>query len=160
MAYEASKYPASDKSTAVAGKKFLLYVAYDSKWNLVGGLRDNGLNISQESIDASCKDSDGWGESIAGTRSWESGTEIVVKTENEGDAIIEEWVLSEALQEEVPALKFAFVNVIDKTYYSGFGVVNSYELSASYDDVMTKSISITGTGKIEKKADFVATTLA
>lgn len=160
MAYEASKYPTSAVSSAVAGKKFLLYVAYDSKWNLVGGLRDTGLTISQEGIDASSKDNDGWGESIAGARNWEASAEIVVKSTNEGDAIVENWVLDDVLQDTIPALKFAFVNAIDKTYYHGFGVVTSYELSASYDDVMTKSISISGSSKITKATAFSDDTLA
>ena len=160
MAYTAEKYPTPTISTAIAGKKFLLYVAYDNKWNLVGGLRDNGLSISQEQIDASSKDNDGWGESITGARNWESSTEIVVKTSNEGDAVIENWVLDDTLQDTVPALRFAFVNIIDKSYYHGFGVVTSYELSASYDDVMTKSISINGSSKITKATNFDATTLA
>ena len=59
MSYTAEKYPAHDGSTAIAGKKFLLYVAYDNKWNLIGGLRDTTLEISADSIDASSKDNGG-----------------------------------------------------------------------------------------------------
>lgn len=160
MTYTAENYPAYPGSAVVAGKKFLLYVAYQNKWNLIGGLRDTGLEISAESIDASNKDNDGWGESIPGQRSWSSSPSLVVKTTNEGDGIIENWMLNEKLQTEKPALHFAFVNTADKSYYDGWGVVTSYSIEASYDDVMTKSMEINGCGPIQKKEAFTAETAA
>lgn len=160
MTYESTNYPEFKGSSAIAGKKFLLYVAYSQKWNLVGGLRDNGLDVSAESIDASSKDNGGWGESIPGTRSWTSSPSLVVKTNNEGDNIIEAWVLSEDLQNERPALQFAFVNSQTKEYYTGWGTVSSYSYEASYDDVMIKSMEIGGVGPIEKKTAFNAETIA
>lgn len=159
MAYTAENYPAYTGSAAVAGKKFLLYVAYSAKWNLVGGLRDTSLEISADSIDASSKDNDGWGEAIPGPRSWTCSPSIVVKPDNEGDGIIENWVLNEALQTEIPALRFAIVNVADKTYYDGWGVVTSYSIEASYDDIMTKSVEISGCGPLTKCENFSSGTL-
>lgn len=160
MAYTAENYPAYTGSAAVAGKKFLLYVAYGDKWNLIGGLRDTSLEISADSIDASSKDNGGWGEAVPGQRSWTGSPSVVVKPVNEGDAIIEAWVLDEELQTAKPALRFAFVNVADKSYYDGWGVVTSYSIEASYDDVMTKSMEINGVGPITKKTDFDAAVLS
>lgn len=154
MSYTAESYPAYTGSGVVAGKKFLLYVAYADKWNLVGGMRDTGLSISSESIDGSSKDDGGWGSSAPGIRNWSSSASLVVKTENEGDGIIENWVLNESIQEAKPALRFAYVNTVDKTYFDGWGVVNSYGIESSHTDVMTKSIEIAGCGAIVKKADF------
>lgn len=159
MAYESESYPVYEGSSAIAGKKFLLYVAYDSQWNLIGGLRDTSLEISADSIDASSKDNGGWGEAIPGPRSWTGSPSVVVKTKNEGDSIIEAWVLDEELQLARPALRFAFVNTADKSYYDGWGVVTSYSLEASYDDVMTKSMEINGVGPITKKESFDAASL-
>ena len=159
MAYTAEKYPAYSGSTAIAGKKFLLYVAYDNKWNLIGGLRDTTLEISADSIDASSKDNGGWGESLPGQRSWTASPSVVVKSANEGNDIIENWVLDEDLQNAKPALHFAFVNVSDKSYYDGWGVVTSYSIEASYDDVMTKSMEINGVGPVAKKTAFDAAKL-
>ena len=149
MSYTAEKYPAHDGSTAIAGKKFLLYVAYDSKWNLIGGLRDTTLEISADSIDASSKDNGGWGESLPGQRSWTASPSIVVKSSNEGNDIIEAWGLDEELQ-----------NTADKSYYDGWGVVTSYSIEASYDDVMTKSMEINGVGPVVKKTAFDSATIA
>ena len=160
MAYTAENYPQYTGSSAIAGKKFLLYVAYENKWNLIGGLRDTGLEISADAIDASSKDNGGWGESIPGTRSWSSSPTVVVKTNNAGDAIIEAWVLDENLQNERPALQFAFVNSQTKEYYTGWGTVSSYSYEASYDDVMTKSMEIGGVGPLAKKDAFDANTIA
>ena len=159
MAYTASQYPEFAISSAVAGKKFLLYIAFDGKWTLVGGLRDTGLSMSADSIDASSKDAGGWGESIPGMRSWSSSPTMVVKTNNPGDAIIEAWVLDEELQNQRPALLFAFVNSQTKDYYYGFGSVTTYDIESSHDDVMTKSIEIAGKGPITKAANFDANTL-
>ncbi len=159
MAYTAEQYPEYKGSSAIAGKRFLLYVAYDSKWNLIGGLRDTSLEISADSIDASSKDNGGWGESIPGPRNWTCSPSVVVKSNNEGDAIIENWMLKEELQTKRPALRFALVNTADKSYYDGWGVVTSYSLEASYDDVSTKSVEINGVGPITKLADFDANTL-
>lgn len=160
MSYTAENYPAFTGSSAIAGKKFLLYVADSEKWNLIGGLRDNGLEISADSIDASSKDAGGWGESIPGTRSWSSSPTMVVKTNNTGDEFIENWVLSEDIQNAKPALHFAFVNSQTKEYYHGWGTVSSYSMEASYDDVMTKTISIGGVGPITKAENFNPATVA
>ena len=144
MAYTADKYPAFEGSTVIPGKKFLLYVGYDNKWNLVGGMRDTGLSISSESIDGSSKDDGGWS----------SSSSLVAKKTNEGDGIIENWVMDESLQTDKSALRFAFVNTVDKSYYDGWGVVNAYNIESSYTDVMTKSIEIAGCGAIVKKTGF------
>lgn len=154
MAYTAESYPAFEGSAVIPGKKFLLYVAYGEKWNLVGGMRDTGLSISSESIDGSCKDDGGWGSSAPGIRNWSSSSSLVAKKTNEGDGIIENWVMDESLQTDKPALRFAFVNTVDKSYYDGWGVVNSYNIESSHTDVMTKSIEIAGCGAIVKKTGF------
>lgn len=159
MTYTAANYPAYTGSAAVAGKKFLLYVAYENKWNLVGGMRDTTVEISADGIDVSSKDNDGWGESIPGARSWTASPSMVVKSENVGDGIIENWVLNEELQAEVPALRFAIVNAVDKTFFDGWGVVTSYSIEASYDDVATKSLEINGCGPLIKRENFSAAAL-
>jgi predicted secreted protein len=84
---------------------------------------------------------------------------MVVKTNNPGDAIIEAWVLDEELQNQRPALLFAFVNSQTKEYYYGFGSVTTYDFEAAHDDVMTKSIEIAGKGPITKAENFDANTL-
>lgn len=159
MSYTAQQYPEFAISSAIAGKKFLLYIAFDQKWLLVGGLRDTGLSMSADSLDASSKDNGGWGESIPGMRSWSSSPTMVVKTNNPGDEVIENWVLDEDLQNQRPALLFAFVNSQTKDYYYGFGSVTTYDFEAAHDDVMTKSIEIAGKGPITKASNFDANTL-
>lgn len=156
MSYTPSGYPTNAGSNAIAGKKFLLYVKYNNVWNLLGGSRDISLDISAESIDASCADDDSWGDNLPGSRNWSASGSLVVKTTNVGDGIIENWVLDDTLQAQKPALLFALVNTSDNTYYEGWGTVSSYSVSGSYKDVMTKSISIAGAGKVALKSNFVA----
>ena len=65
----------------------------------------------------------------------------------------------EELQNQRPALLFAFVNSQTKEYYYGFGSVTTYDYEASHDDVMTKSLEIAGKGPITKADNFDANTL-
>lgn len=160
MSYEAEKYPAFTGSTAKAGKKFLMYVGYDSKWNLVGGLRDTGVEESFDTIDATTKDDDGYSSSIPGLASWTANASLVVKNGNEGDAVIKNWVRNKEVRDAVPALKLAFVDTIDNSYQEGYGVVGTYSTDASYDDLITRSIDITGCGPLVEKTDFDASSLA
>lgn len=160
MAYTSANYPSFDTPAAIAGKKFILYVANvpegvgDPKWEMIGGLRDTGIQISADAIDASNKGSDGWGESIPGVRSWTASPTLVVKTGNKGDELIEAWVFDEDIQNERPALRFAFVNTQTKEYYDSWGTVSSYSIDASYTDVMTKSIEINGVCALTKLTNF------
>lgn len=160
MSYEASKFPAYVGSAAKAGKKFLMYVAYDSKWNLVGGLRDTGVDETFDTIDATSKDDDGYSSSIPGLASWTANASLVVKSGNEGDNIIKSWVRNKEIRDAVPALKFAYVDTTDNSYQEGFGVVGTYGTEAAHDDLITRSIDITGCGPLVDKTDFDASSLA
>ena len=166
MAYTSANFPTYAGSTAIAGKKFILYVANipeggssTAKWEMVGGLRDTGIQVSADAIDASNKGSNGWGESIPGVRSWTASPSLVVKTGNKGDELIEAWVFDEGIQNERPALRFAFVNTQTKEYYDSWGTVSSYSIDASYSDVMTKSIEINGVCALVKRAEFSVDTV-
>lgn len=154
MSYDVEKFPAYTGSTAKAGKKFLVYVAYDNKWDLIGGLRDTGIKENFETIDATTKDDDGYSSSIPGLASWTSNASLVAKNGNKGDEHIKDWVRNKELRDAVPALKFAFVDTTDKSYQEGWGVVNSYSTDGSYNDLITKSIDITGCGPLVEKTDF------
>ncbi|MCQ2363181.1 MAG: phage tail tube protein [Acidaminococcaceae bacterium] len=154
MSYTANDYPEYSGSSAVAGKKYLLYVKHNNIWNLIGGTRDTGLARTFESIDASTKDEDGWGAAIPGLQKWSGTVSLVVKSTNHGDEIIRAWMNDEELRTERPALLFAFVNTVDKSYSEGFGTVTSYETTGNNGDVMTKSISIEGAGTLTEKSNF------
>ena len=160
MSYEASKFPAYAGSAAKAGKKFLMYVAYDNKWNLVGGLRDTGIEESFDTIDATSKDDDGYSSSVPGLASWSANASMVVKSGNEGDEVIKAWVRNKEIRDAVPALKFAFVDSIDNSYQEGFGIVGTYSTDASYADLITRSVNISGCGPLVEKENFDASLLA
>lgn len=163
MAYTKENYPVYEGSTAIAGKKFLLYVEMidgsTSKWELIGGQRDTGLEISAESIDATNKGSDGWGESIPGMKSWTSSPTLVCKTVNVAKDFLEDWVFSDDIQNDRPALHFAFVNSVTKDYYDSYGTVGNYSIEASYDDVMTVSMDIAGVCALTRRTNFDAATV-
>lgn len=162
MAVKLENYPSYDsRSSAIPGKLFLLYVNYGEgatesspKWVLLGGLRDNPITVESDAIDASNKSSDGWGESLAGVNSWSSSCELVIKQGDTGYDVLETWKFNQEYQASKPALNFLFYNVQTKTAYKSWGIINSLEIAASYDDVMTASIDITGVAAITKEEDY------
>lgn len=159
MAVEIDNYPDyTDGSIAVLGKLFLCYLNYgpeatatSPKWLLLGGSRNNPLTIESDSIDASSKSSSGYGEHLPGTASWSSDTEVVLRAGDQAFEVLEHWKLNQDVQTEKPALNFAFVNTQTKEYYTGWGTITSLELDTSYDDVVTATWTIEGTGPITKK---------
>lgn len=154
MSYTANDFPEYSGSSAVAGKKFLVYVKHNNIWNLIGGTRDTGLTRTFETIDASTKDEEGYGASIPGLQKWSGTLSVVAKSNNPGDEIIRAWLADEELRAQRPALLFAFVNTVDKSYEEGFGTITSYETTGNNGDVMTKSISIDGSGPLTMKTGF------
>lgn len=162
MAVNLENYPSySSHSSAIPGKLFLLYVNYGEgatetspKWVLLGGLRDNPITIESDSIDASNKSSGGWGESLSGVNSWSSSCELVIKQDDTGYDVLESWKFNQDFQSAKPALNFMFYNVQTKTAYRSWGIINSLEIAASYDDVMTASIDIAGVAPITKEENY------
>ena len=76
-AEELKKLPVYEgTSMATAGKDTLLYIdkatttGKKPTWVLVGGQRNSPVEYKADSIDGSHKTSGGWGETLAGPKSW------------------------------------------------------------------------------------------
>lgn len=162
MAVIQDNYPDyTESSVAVLGKLFLCYVNYGEgasatspKWVLLGGSRNNPLTIESDSIDCSSKSSTSFGEHLPGMTSWSSDAEMVLRTDDLGFQVLENWKLNQDLQIAKPALNFAFVNTATKDYYTGWATITSLELDTSYDDVVTATISLEGSGAIVRKSNW------
>lgn len=156
--YDITKYPEYPSSAAIAGKQFVLWLAYGGEFVKLGGCRSNGLSISSDAISADSKDSGGWGESVPSTRSWSSSLELVLKSNNETLDAIQQWVFSDDLQAQRPALHFVFVDQVQNRWYSAWAIISNYEISADHDDVCIISAEINGVGPITVGEDFVPKT--
>lgn len=111
---------------------------------VVGGQRNATLNREAEVIDITNKVSGGWTENMTSVKSWSI----------EGDGI---FVVDDAA---LDAIETAFLNgawvqvkVADDAWgYTGRGVITDFPIEANYDDAATYSITITGSGALEKIA--------
>ena len=109
---------------------------------VVGGQRNATLNREAEVIDITNKVSAGWTENMTSVKSWSI----------EGDGI---FVVDDAA---LDAIETAFLNgdwvqvkVADESWgYTGRGVITDFPIEANYDDAATYTITITGSGALEK----------
>ncbi len=136
----------SNATTAMAGKDILLCVFNSDGSSLLAIAGQQGLTInrSADSIEVTSKDTQGgWKAKIAGMKEW--------SIDNDG--------LYVASDESHKALATAFENgdflcvkVINaktkKAMFGGLAVVTDYSLEAPYDDSMTYSISLEGSGPL------------
>lgn len=154
MAVEINKanFPAmTNTSKTLAGKSILLYVNYGTNatvenpiWKLIGGQKNTPLTMSADEIDASDKTSDGWGETLQGSKTWSIEQESVYKADDESIEII----------------KYAFINDVplhimrlDKygNAMVGFATVTEFSDDNPHDDVASLTISLQGKGAPEFK---------
>lgn len=109
--------------------------------NTVGGQRGATLNMAADTVDVTTKDSNGWKESELGFKEW--GIEF--------DGL---WVVDDAA---LTALQTAFMNdtpvsasvaMPNGDTYSGTALLTEFPIEAPYDDNVTYSGTLTGTGAL------------
>ena len=139
-------------SKTMAGNSLLLFINYGEgatiespKWKLLGGQRNSPLNMTSDEIDSSDKDTDGWGETLQGPKSWDISQENVYKVNDES----------------VEVVKYAFLNNIplhlmrwDKAGNAmiGFATVTEFSDDNPHDDVASVAITFKGKGAPEFKS--------
>lgn len=109
---------------------------------VLGGQRGASLSVSSDTVDTTTRDSNGWKEKDYSMKEWSVSTDGLLV---ENDACYE-------------ALEAALFNgtildiVVDRkgTKYTGKCLITSFENDAPYDDNLSYSISIEGTGELVK----------
>ena len=137
----------TDKKQRLLGKNCIVYLNYGEsateatpKWTAIGGQTKGNLEMSADSIDGSNKDSGGWGEEYAGTKSTELSVEGYVTKDDEA----------------YNALKDAFINgaAVDICRFftdSGTADRNWYHITklsdeTPHDDMVSFSLTLGGVG--------------
>ena len=122
----------------VAGVKVLVSIG----GQVVGGQTGATLNRETNIIEVTSKES-GWGESLAGIKSWSIECEgYVVLDDQSYNAMEEAW-------EDGETVDVSIVVPGGKTY-AGEALIGDFPLEAPQDDAMTFSITLTGTGVLTK----------
>lgn len=137
-----------DKSVASPGKDFLLQVnaGTDAKANFidVGGQRNAPLDETAQTIDATHKKSGGWGQTIAGTRSWSCSYQGLRIINDDGLRVLE-YCFHNAKQANV-----RFVRA-DGYYQEGWCFVTKLTKDTAYNGVATCNMTLSGVGAISEE---------
>ena len=113
---------------------------------LIGCATSGTLRVEADSIDATCKDSDAWGSSLAGRRSWGMDVDALVKLDaTEGMEQSIDYILNDTSV----TLKFSTEETGD-VYYTGTAIATSVEVNAANNEVTSWSVSFAGQGALTK----------
>lgn len=134
-------YPSTAKKTL--GKDYLLFIAEGSKesptWNLLGGQRGANLSMSAEEIDVSDKNSDGWGDTLPGMKSWSIELDSISVLGDRGVDIVKQCFLTDS-----PA--YVMRRYKDGTALIGWATVTDFSDETAHDDAATLSGTLNGKG--------------
>lgn len=113
---------------------------------VLAGQRNATLNRSAETIDATSKDTEGyWKENLQGFKEWSIDCD---------GALVESDAAYAKLEEKFLNSENVDVKIImgSGTEYSGNAVLTDFPLDMPYDDLVTYSLSLTGSGALTKVA--------
>lgn len=133
--------------TKLEGKYVMVYLNFgenateDSpKWSLIGGQKTANLDRSADSIDASDKTSDGWGEKYQGIKSSELSVEGNIVGEDDAyQALMDAFMAGDAID----ICRYDSKNKkADRNWYS----ITDLSDETPHDDVSTFSMKLEGIG--------------
>lgn len=110
--------------------------------NVLGGQRGATLNRSSELIDITNKVNDGWVESLTSVKSWSIDCDGIFVVDDQALVAIEDAFLQS---------KIVDVKIADAAWgYIGKAVITDFPIEAPYDDAATYSLTLQGTGSLER----------
>ena len=130
---------------AIAGKDILLSVwnSTGSKLIAVAGQQGLTINRDKDTIEVTSKDSQGWKQNIVGFKEWSIDNDGVYVRDHESHKL-----MKEAFDGDDPVL-IKVTNQKAKTdLFGGLALVTSYPIEAPYDDAVTYTVTLTGTGAL------------
>lgn len=130
---------------AIAGKDILLSVwdSTGSKLIAVAGQQGLTINRDKDTIEVTSKDSQGWKQNIVGFKEWSIDNDGVYVRDHESHKL-----MKEAFDGDDPIL-IKVTNQKAKTdLFGGLALVTSYPIEAPYDDAVTYTVTLTGTGAL------------
>lgn len=132
--------------SAIAGIKFLIMVnvgtADTPAFAVIGGQKGATLNRTADEIDASSKDSDGWGSSLAGLRKWSIEGDGLLY---ESDAALTKLEKAFAAGEQI----LVQLTMPWEEAYQGAAYITDLSIEAPDDAAATIKYTLSGCGKLE-----------
>lgn len=131
---------------ALAGKDILLSIwdATGSALLAVAGQQGLTINRDKDTIEVTAKDSTGgWKQNIVGFKEWSIDNDGVYIRDHDSHKL-----LKATFEGDTPVL-IKITNQKAKTdMFGGLALLTSYPIDAPYDDTVTYTISLTGTGAL------------
>jgi TP901-1 family phage major tail protein len=128
----------------LAGVDVLVKVDVNGTPTVVGGQSGATLNRETDIIEITSKDANGWTESIAGMKSWSIEMDGFLVVDDAGYQALED-----AFNNRQPV---SVEVAVGNSKYEGQAFISELPLEFPQDDAVTFSVSLTGTGALNKVA--------
>lgn len=109
---------------------------------VVGGQRNASLELSAESIDATCKTTGGWSKKLPGIKTWSSSCDGIYFLNDAGIAAVQ----TAFKNSQEAELEFSNTEGI---CFKGKAIITSMSIEAGQDDVVSYAISFEGCGELK-----------
>ncbi|MDA1958186.1 phage major tail protein, TP901-1 family [Bacillus cereus group sp. BcHK114] len=127
----------------MTGMKCKVYIEDATTGKLLAGQRNATLSRSAETVDATSKDTAGfWKESLAGFKEWSIDCDGAFVESDAAYGLLETAFLN---SENVNV----YIELPSGTKYKGNCTITDFSLEFPYDDLVTYSISLQGSGALE-----------
>ncbi|MGO5010793.1 phage major tail protein, TP901-1 family [Niallia sp. Sow4_A1] len=130
---------------AIAGKDIVLSIwdSTGSKLIAIAGQQGLTINRDKDTIEVTSKDSEGWKQFIVGLKEWSIDNDGVYVRDHEAHKQLK------TLYEGDEPFLIKVTNQKAKTdMFGGLALLTSYPIEAPYDDAVTYTISLQGTGAL------------
>lgn len=128
---------------AISGVKVKVYIKDSTTGQVLGGQRGATLNRSAETLDATTKESEGWQENEAGIKSWGLDADGILVESNAAHELLEDAFLNSTKVT-------AYMELPSGTKFEGECIIVDFPIEAPYDDLVTYSVTLTGSGVLAK----------
>ncbi|KZZ86230.1 phage major tail protein, TP901-1 family [Bacillus sp. SJS] len=129
-------------ASKITGMKVKLYIKDAATGKVLAGQRNASLSRSAETIDATSKDTEGfWKESLQGFKEFSIDADGAFIESDEAYSILETaYVNSENVD--------VYLELPSGTKYEGNCTITDFSLDFPYDDLVTYSLSLRGSGAL------------
>ncbi|PDX99384.1 phage major tail protein, TP901-1 family [Bacillus pseudomycoides] len=130
-------------ASKMTGMKCKVYIEDATSGKLLAGQRNATLSRSAETVDATSKDTAGfWKESLAGFKEWSIDCDGAFIESDDAYGLLETAFIN---SENV----VVYIELPSGTKYKGETTITDFSLEFPYDDLVTYSISLQGSGALE-----------
>lgn len=125
-----------------SGMKVKLYIKQTETGKVLAGQKSASLSRSADSMDATSKDTEGfWKESLQGFKEWSIDADGAYVESDEAYALLEDAYLN---SENVDV----YLEMPSGRKYEGNTTITDFSLDAPFDDLVTYTISLQGSGPL------------